>query len=385
MKKIILLLLGFTQFSLAETTLTGFVTPTSLTLTVTQLQLSGMYQTPGGTNFLPAPFTQTFNRTDPDFSPVTVQGSLPFPVGRFTSIVVCYSTNRSVVLNANAYQGGGALSNGTPLYSNGTSALTAGSVGTSLTGTAPSTLTNYTIPAGSATETCVTNPFTVPICINDGSVQCSTGDYVLTSPTLSLILDLYDSVGIDATHLSLDNHVAIYPYPVLIPPGAAVHLSSVNAGNVADLSLLFDQSKNLLFSSAYSTPGITGFCSGIGQMTVSGGPATSLVNPVGPTWVQKADYVGSKIQFVAGTCTTSTSCASSGMLTVTDFPQAVGSTESTFCSADTDTSHVLPSELGFSYIAGSGNAGSVNMTVKRVIDQSNLLGVCGSGVCGSYP
>jgi len=230
----------------------GFITPTSLSMTITNLALipvgagtnSNNYNTLISTN---TPFT--VNRADTDFVASSL-GKISIPAGRFSGISITYLSARSFKANGVKYTGmnGTAISNGNTVYSSGTDASLAGAITTTV-GTA-TTLGNYSA-GGSNTTSGSTTYFPNIICVGAGGVGCQSGDTILDPTTTSvgayIMLDLYNVINVNADTGSASMVTPSYPYVVFGTPGAAIHLESVTAGTSAsEITLLFDGSMNLM-------------------------------------------------------------------------------------------------------------------------------------------
>ncbi len=361
---------------------TGFVTPSEMTITFTELRL--ITADNKNLTLMSGTFPHTFKRTDTDFAAVSL-AAITAPEGRFVGVQICYNTDRSVKLNGDTYHGasGGTLVEGDLVYSIGTTATATNSIQEAATST-PTTLTGYTI--GNGTNNCSQSYFAKVVCVSTDTSNCESTDTVVnpstTVPNLNILMDLLNSVGVDATNSTLDNHVPIYPYPTIGPPGAALRLSATSGATIGNISLLFDSSKSLLYSSSYLNSGsLGGVCSGVAAVTATAAPAGSFLNTFGPTFVQTyADATG-KVQFTTGNCGTSDTCTSNGMLTIDNVKVAAGATAAVTCPADSAAS---PPFLGFTYTSGSGVSGGTTFTMKRIVDPGNIFGVCATSPCGSY-
>ena len=196
-----------------------------------------------------------------------------------------------------------------------------------------------------------------------------------------MILDLYQSVGIDGTKMTLDPHVANYPYATLGAPGAAVHLTGGSAGAYGHVSLIFSGTKQLLYAASFGTGSVPGFCAGVSAVTATAGPQ---VNSYGPSWVQKFDSATGIAQYAAGGCSNGSSCTSGGLMTVTPTVPGtvvIGNAQpfNVTCTSDSGGA------LSYTYTGGSGTAGTTAFTAVKVIDPGNIFaGGCQKG-CGNYP
>lgn len=360
---------------------TGFVTPSEMTITFTELRLITAEN--NNLTLLSGTFPHTFKKTDTDFAAVSL-AAITAPEGRFIGVQVCYNTDRSVKLNGDIYHGAtGTFAEGATLYSVGTTATANNSIQASVA--TPTTLTGYTI--GNGTNNCSQSYFGKVVCVASDASNCESTDTVVnpatTVPNLNLVMDLLNSVGVDATNNTLDIHVPIYPYPTIGPPGAALRLSATSGSTIGNLSLLFDSGKTLLYSSSYLNSGsLSGVCSGVAAVTATAAPAGSFLNAFGPTFVQTYAVTTGQVQFTTGNCGDTSTCTSNGMLTIADVRFAAGTTTiAVTCPADSAAS---PPYLGFTYTSGAGVAGTTNFTMKRIVDPGNIFGLCASSPCGSY-
>lgn len=391
MKILTLILSMFLFSSFAVAGGTGFVTPTEMTITFTSLRL--VKSDNSNITLLEGEFPHTFKKTDTDFSAVSLS-KITAPAGRFIGASFCYNTNRTVKLNGDKYYGeniGGYTSGTTTLYSVGTDAIAPGSIQTTSTGS-PTTLSGYVV--GNGTNNCSTSYFNLPVCVSTDSTKCSSGDQIVNPntsvPNLNILLDMYNSVGVDAVSNTLDNHIPVYPYPTIGTPGAAVHYTIKSGSALGNISLLFSSDKKLLYAAAYSTGTVTGMCGGNGFVNVTAAPTGAFMNNYGPTAVQSYDATGGAggnglVQFAAGNAGTSNNSVSSGIIQITQPLQAQGtSTIATSCVAD---SAATPPYLGFTYTSGSGGGGgSANYTISKIVDPSGIFSNktgC-TGICGTY-
>lgn len=350
---------------------TGFATPTSMTMTFTQVRLVKTDNT--SLTLFSGTTDQTFNRADSNFSALTNSGStILVPEGRYAEAQICYNTSRSVVLNNVTYQGanGTKFNNAAGIWS-----VTAGGacdtdvVNDADPGTA-TTLTGFVV--GSGSNNCSSSYFRSPICVSPGGSGCESTDIVVdpasTTPNIVVMLDMYHSVGVDANNGSLDNHIPVYPYATIGFPGAAIHMRANSGTNYNNLSMLFARDGSMLYAASFGQHGSA--CNGNGFVSVTSAPAGAYVNAYGPTAVMTSDATAGTASFVAGGCSGST-CTSSGLNVITNWKQAVTNTTNVTCSADTTGS------LGYTYTGGAGG-GTVSYTIARVVDPSNIFGICTS-------
>lgn len=382
---------------------TGFATRSKITFKLTRISLgvSGgsavdVYTVPsGGVSPSNCPDGSTdalchdFNRGDADMSAATLSSiSVPYP-RRYSGVSVCYKTSRFVQLDGVKYQGttqAGGLTDGDTVYTTGSDATATNTV----TKTAPAggahapSLANYV--SGNGSENCSMTTFTAPICVAHMSNATEAATCVTTTdsthpvadqiidldsatPDVNIMLDMYHCVGVDgaSTTMQLDPHVACYPYATIGKPGAAIHLSYNASGTYANVVLLFGNDGKLAYASSDANGGpINGFCSGVGAVSLSGASADS-----GVTWAM--DFSTSaptkgRVRFATGNCGTTTTCTSSGVLTMDNVLQAAGSTVNVTCPADNASN-----PFGLSYTGGPGQTGTAAFTISRVVDPQNLF------------
>jgi hypothetical protein len=333
-------------------------------------------------------FPTTFHKTDTDFAAIAL-GGITAPEGRFIGVRVCYNTDRTVKLTGATYHGAagaGGLVDGSTISTTGTStAISNNSITVSTA--AGNALSGYVV--GNGTNNCSSSYFATPVCVTNDASHCQTGDKHIDPgtvvPNLNIMLDLFNSVGVDGANLTLDNHIPIYPYPTIGTPGASMHLTDTSGSNIANVSLLFGNDKALLYTSAYSNNTFTGLCGGVGFVSVTAGPAGAFMNSYGPTAVQSFNSSTGKLQFATGNCGTSNTCVSSGINVLDNVNQTDaghgGGPVNISCVAD---SAATPPYLGFTYTSGAGNGGPAAFTISKIVDPANVLGHCASSPCGSY-
>ncbi len=370
MKKLISLLpvlaLAFSAQAFANAT--GFVTPSEMTITFTRLSL--IKSDNKQLTLLSGTYPTTFKKSTAGFSSVSLS-SVIAPAGRFVGVQVCYNTARTVKVSGDVYEGtSGSISNGATLYSHGSDALVAGAV--DLSPAANTTVGDFVV--GNGSNNCSSSYFGSPVCVTSDASLCTSGDSIVNAgtsvPNLNLLLDLYHSVGVDASNGALDNHIPVYPYPTIGTPGAAFHLKG---GAVGNITLLFAQDKKLLYSASYgagSSP--SGTCSGNGFVSVSAGPSGAFINSYGPTAVQSYNSTSGKVQFAAGNSGSGNNSVSNGIVTIDSILHAVGTTVNVTCVAD---SAADPAYLGYTYSTGSGVSGasSGNYTIQRITDPNGVF------------
>jgi len=404
-KPYILGIIGFvglapSAFGSGYTSTTGSVTPSELTVTFTSVNLisdSNQYsQVISGT------FPVVFKRTDSDMTAVSF-GSINVPAGRYIGVSLGMNFTYSVKLNGDRYRGTttGSISSGTQLYSVGSDARAANSISTSGTAT---TMTNL-LATGTTNSTSGTTQsyFGTPICVasdssstgtvtgsssttagtSSGGTVCKSGDKVLGTgnaplPNLYVMMDLYNSVAVDASNMALAINNT-YPVPMLGQPGAAIHLQNSNG---AEWMAIFGSDKSLLATRGFwSSSSTNGAPTGGNYVTATAAPSGQSINSYGPTTISSYDATSDVLKTPMGDCPGST-CTSSGLLTLTGTATTnAGSTITASCSSD------ATGALGYSYTGancfGHGQAVTVpTYTVVRIVDPNNLFGHCSSSSPG---
>ncbi len=384
MKKLLIASLALAYSSYAFANITGFVTPSEMTITFTRLSL--IKSDNKQVTLLSGSYPTTFKKSDAGFASVSLS-SITAPAGRYAGVQVCYDTARTVKLNGDVYAGssGGVISLTSSLYTHGGSALSTGAA--DITNSSVAAVTGYVV--GNGSNNCSSSYFNSMVCVTNDSSACTSGDIVVnttaTVPNLNLLLDLYNAVGVDASTGALDNHIPVYPYPTIGSPGAAFHLAGgATSADVANITLLFSQDKKLLYSAAYgsgSTP--AGTCSGNGFVNATAGPAGAYINSYGPTAVQSYNDSTGMVQFAAGNSGSGNNSVSGGMMTINNIRQAQGQTVTVKCFPD---SSATPPYLGYTYSSssGTGNSGTSLYYIRRITDPSGIF-ASSTGCTGVCP
>jgi hypothetical protein len=371
----------------AQGAVTGFVTPSEMTITFTSLRI--IRTDNSQLTLMDGTFPHTFRKSDTDFASVPLTG-ITAPAGRFVGVQVCYNTARSIKLNGDTYRGvtAGGYTNGvTQVYSIGSNAVAASSVQTSPPGGGATTMGNFVV--GNGTNNCSSSYFARPVCVTSDPDDCTSGDTVVNAgsqvPNLNLLLDMMNSVAIETATNSTDNHIPVYPYPTIGNPGVAMHLTATTGSAIGNVSLLFGSDRKLLYSAAYSTGSIPGFCSGNGFVSVSAAPSGAFLNAYGPTAVQSFDTGTGLVQFAAGNAGSGSTSVSQGINVLSDVLINQGATTNLDCVPD---GSATPPNLGFTYTAGAGSGGGpATFTLSRIIDPNGIFngsGTACTGTCGSY-
>ncbi|MGZ6371503.1 MAG: hypothetical protein ACXWPM_12175, partial [Bdellovibrionota bacterium] len=290
------------------TSATGFVTPTSMTFTITALNLNSAVDG-SQTTIWTGSKTVTFARSDANFATASLGSAASVPNGRYTGLSISLSTNVTATINGNKYTGitGNGISTGTPIFSVGTTGTTAGSIATSGTAIAMSGLfpSSVTGTPGSTTF------FPKVLCINTDTTQCKSTDQAVNPTgqalTITLISDLFHALVVDTAAPAVAFGNGAYPYAVFGGASAAVHLEVTSGTDVADATMLFDGSKNLLGLALNASGGIN-FRNGWPYVTVTTAPFTlpSAGNTANMAFVAKLDATGTgTLQFPVTSASTS--------------------------------------------------------------------------------
>jgi hypothetical protein len=378
----------------AEPTTYGYVTPTSIQITfhtVTLIQAGSTPNDERDVKVLDGSYVTSFNRADPDFE-ASPFGDVDIPEGRYVAIRITYDAAWSVKLDGTIYQGrqqGNAVSGTTAFFTTGSDGSAPNSISTSIAQGSSASFATFA-PLGGQTLGVSTTVFASPICVSaDGKGDgCEAGDRIVGGddpPDINVLLDLYHSVGIDPTMLSLAGGPT-YPFATVGRPGAAAHYIVTNIeGFISDVSLLLTSDAKLQFASvagdSYSDPAglFPGVVPGVNVAPVTAAPAGEFHPVQGSMMIGDADLAGGKAQFPAGGCDGS-GCFSHGLLTIDGFSRAAADTALMSCAPDTDGA------LGYTYAGGDctpngftmPNTGTTHFTIARIVDPAGVLGSCTS-------
>ncbi len=293
----------------------GFVTPAIMSMAFNSISLidSGGHDV----SLQATPGTLTFKASDPDFA-ATDLGPLTVPAGRYLGIGLGVGNTRTITLDGNhRYVGsaGAGFQNGDYLCTTGAATDGSGVTGAATAGAAscatPSALT-FNLPNSPSLAVVSFAYFSQPVCITtpvDQSTLCLEGDTFMDATVaeglqVSVMLDLLDSIHVDPDRGAIDSFPT-YPFAVLGPPGASVHLQftsdldadgTVSASghmSVGDVTLLMDSSKHVIYATAdydSETEGpddgaepnghnIPGYCDGQAWLEVSATPSGATPSP----------------------------------------------------------------------------------------------------------
>ncbi|MGE0632514.1 MAG: hypothetical protein AB7O96_08910 [Pseudobdellovibrionaceae bacterium] len=389
------LLFVFLSFSIVQAQNKGPVTPTTVTYTFNSAQLTtfddenwGLFQTP---------INHTFSKSDADFANAEI-ADITIAYGRYKSVSLCMASLVSMTIDGETYKGqsGTSFSQGNTIY---------GQVDGTVDNTDPGSVQTVTVGTTSGDQSCTTTYFRVPLCVTSSETTgCEDGDEIYTSEgkidpatgqvdlesgaavslQLSFLMDMLNSVIVNAD----DGEVTTAPAVrvTLGKPGAALHLGNWDAGGATDVSLIFSNDKTLLSVMSTEYPGShsPGFCDGQSSAAVTAVPAGSPL-PTGVIFITHSDDSTGKVAYPStSACPDASNCTPSGFNVFANVLQEVAQTTTVNCLASSDGS--VPQYLkDFTYVGtpGSGEAGGpVTMAIQRIVDPTNLFGICTSSSVG---
>jgi hypothetical protein len=390
----------------------AWATPTSITYNFTSLSASG--DSGSYSTLISTPFQVTFKRTDTDFASVPIS-NIALPFGRYTSVGLCSDGTAAVTLDGVRLDGNGSYncSDSSPLPASATvyTSSAANSPG-AITTTGPATALTFVAPWGPG---CSDTFFAAPLCVTDDTQQeCKAGDVVYTgtgaatnlkggngkgtnavnaSFKLSLLVDLYDGVVIDAGAGMVLDIPAVQP--ILGDPGAAIHITvpQEQSGNTVpfNASLLFGSDKSLLAARLTQGNGGVGgnplrhSCQGTNNIAIPGASASFPFESLGAVSTSANGGLGQVLAPVANVCTSTSTCVSVGTEEIDDLFQAVGESATLQCISDQSPSFQT-SNFGVTYVGGTGavpfsGPGTDTADIVRIVDPQNLFGVCAKSPC----
>lgn len=393
--KTLLMISALTLSALAQGQEKGPLTPTSVTYIFNSAQLTLM----DGDNYglFQKPFAHTFLKSDPDFANQTLK-DLVIGYGRYKSISLCFNTNVIMSIYAAKYNGrsGALINNGDYVY---------GQANGKVSTVNPGTLNMLTIPVSTDAQNCTTTYFKKPLCVvaDAQNNDCQAGDDIFTAEgqinpntgeldlglgaavklQISLLMDMLNGVIINADtgEVTTAPKVSI----VLGSPGAAIHLGKWDNDGATDVSMIFSNDKTLLsvISSEYPGTHAPGFCSGQSNAFVTTVPAGSFLPTNSINFITYFDELSGSVSYPTITsCMDANNCSPVGFNIWDNVIQEVGSSASVKCVDEHDPS--IPSVLldyGYTSI-GAGEAGTQNLEVQRIVDPTNLFGICDVGSQG---
>lgn len=373
----------------------GPVTPTSVTYIFNSAQLTMM----DGNNYglFQSPIAHTFLKSDPDFANETLK-DITIGYGRYKSISLCYNTNILLTIHAAKYNGrsGALISNGDYVF---------GQVNGKVSTAIPGTLNFLNVSVSSDAQNCTTTYFKKPLCVvADGkNHNCSEGDEISTAEgqinpntgeldlglgaavklQISLLMDMLNGVIINADtgEVTTAPKVSI----VLGNPGAAIHLGKWDADGATDVSMIFSNDKTLLsvISSEYPGTHSQGFCNGQSNAFVTSVPAGSSLPMNSINFITFFEEISGRVSYpVVAACPDENDCSPVGFNIFDNVIQEVASSTNVKCVDEHDADvPLMLLDYGYKSI-GAGEAGLQSLEVQRIVDPTNLLGICTSGSNG---
>ncbi|MCM2350520.1 MAG: hypothetical protein NDI69_10910 [Bacteriovoracaceae bacterium] len=373
----------------------GPVTPTSVTYIFNSAQLTMMDDDNYG--LFQSPVAHTFKKSDPDFANQTLK-DITIGYGRYKSISLCYNTNILLTIHAAKYNGrsGALINKGDYLF---------GQANGKVSTVNPGTLNFLNVSVSSLDQNCTTTYFKKPLCVvADGqNNNCETGDDIFTAEgqinpntgeldlglgaavklQISLLMDMLNGVIINADtgEVTTVPKVSI----VLGDPGAAIHLGKWDNNGATDVSMIFSNDKTLLsvVSSEYPGTHSPGFCNGQSNAFVSSVPTGSPLPVNSINFITFFDELSGNVSYpVVAACPDENNCSPVGFNLFDNVIQEVSSIANVRCVDENDGG--IPSVLldyGYTSV-GSGEAGLESLEVQRIVDPTNLLGICTSGSLG---
>lgn len=387
MKRFILLtLISTTAFAQEK----GPITPTSVTYTFNSAQLT-MFD---GENYglFQNPVQHTFRKSDPDFGNAEIK-DVTIGYGRYKSISLCFSTTVTMTINGERYNGRSGLNidQGDLVY---------GQANGSVSTTNPGAVHNITFNMGNGSQWCTATYFKNPLCVvgPGGDNECEIGDDIYASEgkinpntgqldlgmgapiklQISFLMDLLNGVIINADAGTVTTAPAVKI--VMGNPGAAIHLGKWDVNGSTDVSMIFSNDKTLLsvMSSEYPGTHSSGFCSGQSNAFVTTVPAGSGLPTNSINFITYFDDVSGKVAYPnISSCVDSNNCNPVGFNVFDDVLQSVAGVASVEC-VDENHADVPLVLLDYGYLSvGAGEAGGPqNLTVQRIVDPTNLFGIC---------
>lgn len=387
MKRFVLLTLMTTTVFAQEK---GPVTPTSVTYTFNSAQLTKF----NGDNYglFQSPVQHSFRKSDPDFGNAEIK-DVTIGYGRYKSISLCFSTTVSMTFNGEKYNGrsGVNIDQGDLIY---------GQANGTVSTTNPGAVHNISLNMGNGSQWCTETYFKHPLCVvgPGGDNECEVGDEIYASEgkinpntgqlelemgapiklQISFLMDLLNGVIIDADAGAVTTAPAVKI--VMGNPGAAIHLGKWDANGATDVSMIFSNDKTLLsvMSSEYPGTHSQGFCSGQSNAFVTTVPAGSGLPENSINFITFFNDMTGKVAYPnISSCMDANNCNPVGFNIFDNVLQSVAGVASVKCvdENDADIPFVL---LNYGYLSvGAGEAGGPqNLTVQRIVDPTNLFGIC---------
>ncbi len=370
----------------------GPVTPTSVTYIFNSAQLTTMEDNNYG--LFQSPVTHTFKKSDPDFANETLK-DITIGYGRYKSISLCYKSDILLTIHAARYNGrsGALINQGDFVYGQAN-----GKVSTVF----PGTLNFLNVSVSTHAQNCTTTYFKKPLCVvADGkNNSCESGDDIFTAEgqvdpntgevdlglgasvklQISLLMDMLNGVIINADtgEVTTAPKVSI----VLGSPGAAIHLGKWDNDGATDVSIN-DKTLLSVVSSEYPGSHSPGFCSGQSNAFVTTVPVGSSLPQNSINFITFFDELSGRVSYpVVAACPDESNCSPVGFNIFDNIIQGVSSIANVSCVDETDPN--IPAVLldyGYTSV-GAGEAGLQSLEVQRIVDPTNLLGICNSGSPG---
>lgn len=368
----------------------GPLTPTSVTYTFNSAQLT-MFD---GENYglFQKPIQHTFRKSDPDFGNAELE-DVTIKYGRYKSISLCFNTNIAVTIDGSQYKGTSGLniSQGDMVY---------GQANGTVSTTPPASVQNITVSASSLEQNCTVTYFKKPLCVTPSGLSndCVVGDEIYTSEgrinpgtgevdlglgaavklQVSFLMDMLNSVIINADTGEVTTAPAVKI--VLGEPGAAVHLGKWDNDGTTDVSFIFSNDMTLLsvMSSEYPGSHAPGFCSGQSNAYVTSVPVGSSLPENSINFITFFDELSGKVAYPSTSmCPDESNCSPNGFNIFDNLIQEIASSTSVNC-VDENSPAVPSVLLDFGYTTvGSGEMGGPQvLTVQRIVDPTNMLGIC---------
>lgn len=372
----------------------GPVTPNSVKYVFNSAQIT----TVAGENYslFSSPVQHTFLKSDPDFANTEIAG-VTIGYGRYKSVSLCFSTSVELIISGAKYYGasGDLFNNGATIYgqSDGT-----------VDDSNPGAVHSIVVTTSSSDQNCTETFFRNPLCVTQsGTTGCESGDQIYTAEgkinpntgeldlgsgaavklQISFLMDMLNGVIVNADTGEVTTAPAVKI--TLGKPGAAIHLGKWDGGGATDVSLIFGNDGTLLSANATEYPGThaAGHCNGGSTASVTAVPSGSPL----ATGINFITYIDSSTGLVAypatASCSDSSNCTPMGFNIFTNVLQEVGQTTTVSCVDSSDGS--VPQYLkDFTYqgTVGSGEAGTPSFEIKRIVDPTNLFGICTSSSAG---
>ncbi|WP_408095568.1 hypothetical protein ACJVC5_11050 [Peredibacter sp. HCB2-198] len=367
----------------------GPVTPTSVTYTFNSAQLTkfdddnyGLFQ---------SPVQHTFRKSDPDFGNAEIE-DVTIGFGRYKSISLCFSTTVSMTFNGEKYNGrnGTNVNKGDLIY---------GQANGTVSTINPGAVHPIQLNMGPETQWCTATYFKNPLCVvGPGLNECQIGDEIYSSEgkinpmtgeldlgmgapvklQISFLMDMLNGVIINADSGEVTTAPAVKI--VMGNPGAAIHLGKWDVNGSTDVSMIFSNDKTLLsvMSSEYPGTHSQGFCSGQSNAFVTTVPFGSSLPTNSINFITYFDALSGKVAYPnISSCMDENNCNPVGFNIFSNVLQEVAQVATVEC-VDENNANIPAVLLEYGYLSvGAGEAGGAqNLTVQRIVDPTNLFGIC---------